>query len=263
MGDYIDLMTGFSKLWADIVHSTVWREDMHVKVVWVTMLAMSDRNGNVASSLPGLADAARVPLDLTVDALKRLSSPDPYSRTKEYEGRRIQEIEGGWHILNYVKFRNRRSQEERRIKVAEAVQRYRDRKKSDSITVITGKPIAEADAESRQQSSTKKGRSRSPFVRPTLGEVESHIKAKGYHFSATAFIAFYDSKGWTVGKQPMKDWHAACVTWEERYRSQGVANATPAPPKQQLCRSCKDPMSERDLMESAFECRACRMDHGV
>jgi hypothetical protein len=29
-------------------------------------------------------------------------------------------------------------------------------------------------------------------------------------------VAFYESKGWKVGNQPMKDWKAAVRTWEQR-----------------------------------------------
>lgn len=68
---YSNTVTGFTKLFSTIVHSTVWREDMHVKVVWVTMLALADRNGEVQASLPGLADAARVSLRQCTDALKK------------------------------------------------------------------------------------------------------------------------------------------------------------------------------------------------
>ena len=55
------------------------------------------------------------------------------------------------------------------------------------------------------------------FVPPTEEEVSAYIKEKGYHFDAATFVAFYASKGWTIGKNsPMKDWKSACVTWEKR-----------------------------------------------
>ena len=53
------------------------------------------------------------------------------------------------------------------------------------------------------------------FVPPTLEEVEAYILEKGYHFEADTFIAFYESNGWKVGKNPMKNWKSACVTWEK------------------------------------------------
>ncbi len=51
------------------------------------------------------------------------------------------------------------------------------------------------------------------FVKPTLEEVEAYIKEKGYNIDAEHFIDYYESKGWTVGKNPMKDWKAAVRNW--------------------------------------------------
>lgn len=54
------------------------------------------------------------------------------------------------------------------------------------------------------------------FAPPTVEEVDEYIRKKGYHFDAEAFVAHYKSKGWKVGSEPMKDWKAACVTWEKK-----------------------------------------------
>jgi len=54
------------------------------------------------------------------------------------------------------------------------------------------------------------------FIKPTLDQVKEYVAEKGYHFDAVAFHAFYESKGWRVGNQPMKSWEAACITWEKR-----------------------------------------------
>lgn len=137
------MIVGFSKLFSDIIHSTVWREEMHVKVVWVTMLAMADRHGQVMASVPGLADAAKVTLDQCLDALEKFQKPDEYSRTKDYEGRRVVEIDGGWLLLNYEKFRDRKDDEEQRIKTRERVRRHREKAKgvTENVTVTHGNDI--------------------------------------------------------------------------------------------------------------------------
>ena len=56
------------------------------------------------------------------------------------------------------------------------------------------------------------------FIKPTLEELRQYIQEKNYSIDAEAFIAFYESKGWKIGKNPMKDWKAACVTWEKGNR---------------------------------------------
>lgn len=109
-------MPGYTKLFSSIVHSTIWREPDHVRLVWVTMLALADREGRIEASVPGLADVARVSLEQCADALKRFGEPDKWSRNRENEGRRIEDIEGGWRLLNHGRYRALMSADERREK---------------------------------------------------------------------------------------------------------------------------------------------------
>ena len=107
-------MSGYTKLFSTIVASTIWREPDHVRIVWITMLAMSNADGVVEASVPGLADLARVTVEQCEDALFRLRTPDPYSRTKDNEGRRIADVDGGFLILNRAKYRDKCSTDDRR-----------------------------------------------------------------------------------------------------------------------------------------------------
>lgn len=107
-------MHGYTKLFGSIVASTVWRESKETKIVWITMLAMSGRNGVVEGSIPGLADLARVSIVECEGALAALSAPDPYSRSKEASGRRIEAIDGGWRLINHAKYRAKMSADDRR-----------------------------------------------------------------------------------------------------------------------------------------------------
>lgn len=56
------------------------------------------------------------------------------------------------------------------------------------------------------------------FTPPSVEEVNSYILEKGYDVDAEAFVNFYESKGWFVGKNKMKSWKAALVTWNLRHR---------------------------------------------
>jgi hypothetical protein len=125
---------GYAKLFSSIIHSTIWEEDAHVKVVWITMLALADRTGVVEASPRGLASASRVTPEQCREALERLSAPDPDSRTKDYEGRRIEEIDGGWLLLNYEKYRDKRDMEEIREKARIRARRHREKVASRSVT---------------------------------------------------------------------------------------------------------------------------------
>lgn len=51
------------------------------------------------------------------------------------------------------------------------------------------------------------------FVKPTLEEVQAYITEKGLNVNAEKFIDYYESNGWKVGRNPMKDWKATVRRW--------------------------------------------------
>lgn len=52
------------------------------------------------------------------------------------------------------------------------------------------------------------------FVIPTVIEIEDYCKERKNNINANQFFDSYESKGWLVGKNKMKDWKAAVRTWE-------------------------------------------------
>lgn len=73
------------------------------------------------------------------------------------------------------------------------------------------------------------------FKKPTLAELQEYCEARANGIDAQAFLDYYESKGWLIGKSPMKDWRAAVRTWERREKENnqkqvryGRANYTPA-----------------------------------
>lgn len=63
--------------------------------------------------------------------------------------------------------------------------------------------------------------SKQKFNPPTAEQVAAYCGEKGYHIDPEAFVAFYECKGWAVGKNKMKNWKAAVLTWEKRERAAG------------------------------------------
>lgn len=61
------------------------------------------------------------------------------------------------------------------------------------------------------------------FVKPTIEEVRAYCVERNNNVDAESFVDFYESKGWMVGKNKMKDWKAAVRTWE---KSRGNNNKT-------------------------------------
>lgn len=163
-------MSGYTKLHSSIVHSTVWREPNHVRIVWITILALADRDGRVEASIPGLADAARVTIQQCEEALQTLMAPDPYSRTPDHEGRRIEPVDGGWALLNYETYRQKMSAEDRREKARIRQQKKRAKDRSQVSRPVTpcsrSNDIAEAEAEAEaeQEHHQSSGQARLPIA---------------------------------------------------------------------------------------------------
>ncbi len=120
---------GYVKLFSTLVTSSIWSEDDKTRLVWITMLALSNRDGVVEAALPGLARAANVTVKDCEAAIKRLMEKDPYSRSKEFDGRRIEPCDGGWLILNHGKYAEMLSLESRREYFRIKQKEYRRRSK--------------------------------------------------------------------------------------------------------------------------------------
>lgn len=178
----------FTKLFSSITESTIWAEPDHVRIVWITMLAMCDRQGRVYSTIPGLAGRARVSVDQCEEALSKFLSEDRYSRSKEFGGRRIEEIDGGWLLLNYERYRELRDSEadkERKRKWAAKHRAYEKRRLSPS-TVDHSRPEVEQSrpkTEDRRQkaegntSPSEKGEATPLLV--ASGDVAASTRKKG------------------------------------------------------------------------------------
>ena len=64
------------------------------------------------------------------------------------------------------------------------------------------------------------------FTKPTVEEVAKYCKERNNRVDAQRFFDFYESKGWLVGKTPMKEWKACVRTWEQRDQKGGKGERT-------------------------------------
>lgn len=53
------------------------------------------------------------------------------------------------------------------------------------------------------------------FRKPTPVEVKAYALSIGFRLDGEKFCAHYESNGWKVGRNPMKNWQAAVVTWKK------------------------------------------------
>ena len=241
-------MHSYTKLFSSIITSTIWMEDDKTRILWITLLAMADQHGEVYSSIPGLARVAGMTVGEAVAALEKLLGPDGYSRTPDYEGRRIAPIEGGWELLNHAKYRLLASRDDAKSANAARVRRHRSRHDvtpcNGDVTPCNAKPlqcnggvtdvmhIAKADTYPEGDRSTLSTKhidiligvdtgalpqEHTRFVVPTLVELAENGQRIGLAANEVEkFYSHYESNGWRVGKNKMKNWRAAMAGWKNR-----------------------------------------------
>lgn len=54
------------------------------------------------------------------------------------------------------------------------------------------------------------------FIPPTVDEVKAYCQERHSSVDPVAFVSFYESKGWMVGKNKMRSWKSAISSWERR-----------------------------------------------
>ena len=74
----------------------------------------------------------------------------------------------------------------------------------------------EKEIEIEREKKDKKEAPPRRFTKPTLSEIEDFINENNYIVNATKFFDYYESNGWKVGRNSLKDWKAAVRSWEAK-----------------------------------------------
>lgn len=91
---------------------------------------------------------------------------------------------------------------------------------------------AEANAEQKERPrADEKARKEKPaqkrFEAPSIEQVKAYCEEKGYSVNAEHFINYYESNGWRVGRNPMKNWRAAAANWAHNGYNDTAARKPP------------------------------------
>jgi hypothetical protein len=121
------MSNGYVKIFSDIITSTIWQEPNDCRVLWITILALKDEFNICRATVPALAKLCNITNDECEKYLQLFQSPDKYSRSQDNDGRRIEQIDGGWLVLNGEKYRNMLRGQERRDYIRQKVAEHRER----------------------------------------------------------------------------------------------------------------------------------------
>src|SRR5277367_1471033 len=126
----------FAKIFSQIFDSSI-SEDHVIRHVFMDLLVLADRDGVVDMTPDAIARRTNVPLEIVEAAIRKLSEPDPRSRSGDDDGRRIVLLDvhrdWGWQIVNYEMYRNIRDEESRKAY-------FREYKRKQRAQVVNRRP---------------------------------------------------------------------------------------------------------------------------
>jgi hypothetical protein len=160
----------FVKLDCGILNSTLWSEK-ECREVFLTALLMAEPHelrepspqiavdslqetgfvvpagwyGFIHAAGVGILHRAGIGRESGMEALRRLGEPEETSRTPDFGGRRLVRVDGGYLVLNYMKYRDRD------YTSAERSKRYRERVASRRVKAATHRDITQAEAEAEAE----------------------------------------------------------------------------------------------------------------
>lgn len=189
--------------------------------LWPLVLSMADRYGVVDVTHQYIATVSGLELGEVVACMDRFCQPDPLSRSQDNDGRRLvcleQHRSWGWRIVNHGKYAEKARlihKNARDVESGKAAERKRA-ERAASADVPRCPPASPSQAQAQAQAQKKK-KTGAYAPRPSVSEVAEYISSRGSKVDPQQFVDFYESNGWKVGKNPMKDWRAAVRTWEQR-----------------------------------------------
>lgn len=142
-------------------------------------------------------------------ALECLGSNDPESRSAEYGGRRLVRVNGGYVVLNFVKYR------ERDHTAAERSKRYREKKLTDRHGVtsdrhgVTSRSVTQAEAEAEAYKKKAKPSSRHLAEKEFMEALEANPAYKHINFESE----FAKMDAWLLAKPGRKKTRRFVVNW--------------------------------------------------
>lgn len=234
----------YAKLFPEMYTGSMVGAGCVVFAVWPYALANCDEEGLVELNPRLLAMVLGASVQEIEQAIDFLMRPDPDSRSKDEDGRRIvREGQFLHRIVNYEAYRAIRDKQDRR-----EYQREWDRKnrpsghkrakatQSDAVrrspTRSDGSDQSRGRSRSRESEARTRTKRSKAFVPPTVDEVAAYAASRGCpNFDAKRFIDHYAVADWHDAKgNPVRNWKQKFISvWEKDAGSKAAQQASPAP----------------------------------
>ena len=209
----------FGKIFEQIYDSSI-AEDWTVRTVFQDFIVLADINGVVDRTPEAISRRTNVPIEVVKAAIAQLESPDPRSRSPDENGARIVRLDEhrdwGWMIVNYQRFREIASDEQRREKTRVRVARFKLRHKG---LTDGNAPVTLGNAGNAMQKQKQKQKQRE--VQTQLGAIAPPVRDLPEKFKTSRMVSQWQV--WQNCRRAHKkpnswpDLFNAQLDWLERY----------------------------------------------
>lgn len=183
---------GYTPVFGSIYAGTLWGR-WPMAPVWASLLPLADARGQIDLSYEAIAGMTGWPLELLRQGIEQLCEPDPHSRSRAEEGRRLVLIDParswGWRVVNHELYREKARQAMHTAEQvadgrnAEKVRRYRERLKAAGDTTRHHEtphdtaPHSETLSQTQTQTQTETKRETSALSAPLDGAIRQDAVA--------------------------------------------------------------------------------------
>lgn len=88
-------------------------------------------------------------------------------------------------------------------------------KKADTVPDTVPVPVPVIKEKNLLSDSSESGQTKKQFKKPSIEEITIYCQERKNRVDPDKFFNFYESKGWMIGKNKMKNWRSAIITWEK------------------------------------------------
>ena len=201
-------------------------EGKSLVIIWLKILCLAGRINNsgvlmVNSTIPytvemlsAVFDESESIMRLAIDTFQRLGMIDQFN--------------GALLLPNWEKHQSEDRLKEIQNKNAARVARHRERQRLKApcnVTDTLQKRLCNAIEQEQEQDieqelnkgndGAKAPKPRKVFTPPTIDDVKAYCKERNNKVDPEHWYAHYTANGWMVGRNKMKDWKHAVITWEK------------------------------------------------
>ena len=201
---------GYIKVYRDIQDHWIWQEEFSMAQAWLDLIMMANHKDR------------KIPFNDTIKVIKRGQHLTSVRKLSARWGWGINKTERFLKLLESDEMIKKESDTSGTLLTIINYGVYQSSDTPTDTPTDTRAELNKNDKNDKNVKNDKNDKKTNRFVPPTVDEVREYVIEKNYEYvNPDDFISFYESKGWMVGKNKMKNWKASVSGWNSRAKERG------------------------------------------